>query len=81
MVQAFYYDSVVNYLYYLDAQSLLFQALIPGIGGDWTKATMKTVHDQTSAFDNSGGMIEKDASGNFYIAVKGKHKIVKLTQD
>ena len=80
-VQAFYYDPVVNYLYYLDSQSLLFQALIPGIGGDWTKATMKTVHNQTSAFDNSGGMIEKDASGNFYIAVKGKHKIVKLTQD
>ena len=77
-VQAFYYDSAVNYLYYLDSQSLLFQALIPGIGGDWTKATMKTVHDQTSAFDNSGGMIEKDASGNFYIAVKGKHKIVKM---
>ena len=79
-VQAFYYDSAVNYLYYLDSQSLLFQALIPGLGGDWTKATMKTVHNQTAAFDNSGGMIEKDASGNFYIAVKGKHKIVKLTQ-
>ena len=80
-VQAFYYDPVVNYLYYLDSQSLLFQALIPGGGGDWTKATMKTVHNQTAAFDNSGGMIEKDASGNFYIAVKGKHKIVKLTQN
>jgi len=80
-VHAFYYDPVVNYLYYLDAQSLLFQALIPGVGGDWTKATMKTVHNQTSAFDGNGGMIEKDASGNFYIAVKAKQKIVKLTQN
>jgi hypothetical protein len=41
---------------------------------------MKTVHNQTASFDNSGGMIEKDKNGNFYIAVKGKQKLVKLTQ-
>ena len=82
-VPGIYYDKSVNYIYFLDMKSKSFKAIIPGLGGDWTKATVKTVLEASVIVgtDVTGGKLVKDSNGNFYQAINSSGKILKLTQE
>ena len=75
------FDPTINYLYYFDLKTRIFQVFIPGLGGDWSKGTIKTVigTDKSSTFCNQGGEIVF-AGGNFYVAAKGVQKVLKITK-
>ena len=75
------FDPTINYLYYFDLKTKIFQVFIPGLGGDWSKGTIKTVigTDKSSSFCNQGGEIVF-ANGNFYVAAKGVQKVLKISK-
>lgn len=75
------FDPTINYLYYFDLKTKIFQVFIPGLGGDWSKGTIMTVigTDKSSSFCNQGGEIVF-ADGNFYVAAKGVQKVLKITK-
>ena len=75
------FDPTINYLYYFDLETRIFQVFIPGLGGDWSKGTIKTVigTDKSSSFCNQGGEIVF-ANGNFYVAAKGVQKVLKISK-
>ena len=79
-------------IYFNDQTSLTFRVIIPGVGGDYSKGVVKTLAGQPFAggcVDGDGlsevkfraqGMLTKDpATGAFYVADGGSHRIRKVT--
>ncbi|MBR5015764.1 MAG: hypothetical protein IKX52_02990, partial [Clostridia bacterium] len=79
-------------IYFNDQTSLTFRVIIPGVGGDYTKGVVKTLAGQPltgGCVDGDGltevkfraqGMLTKDpATGAFYVADGGSHRIRKVT--
>ncbi len=79
-------------IYFNDQTSLTFRVIIPGVGGDYSKGVVKTLAGQPcvgGCVDGDGlsevkfraqGMLTKDpATGAFYVADGGSHRIRKIT--
>ena len=79
-------------IYFNDQTSLTFRVIIPGVGGDYSKGVVKTLAGQpcvSGCVDGDGlsevkfraqGMLTKDpATGAFYVADGGSHRIRKVT--
>ena len=79
-------------IYFNDQTSLTFRVIIPGVGGDYSKGVVKTLAGQPcvgGCVDGDGlsevkfraqGMLTKDpATGAFYVADGGSHRIRKVT--
>lgn len=69
-----YYDEADGYIYFNDINSKAFRVLVPGVGGDYTKGTVKTLlgHPTVTAskeggLSNLGGLVRMP-DGTFYIA-------------
>ena len=77
-VSGVYCDSD-DYVYFNDNHSTRVQVLIPGVGNDPTKGLIRTFNATASPGTfGTQGSITKDSNGNFYVASKNKHKIVKM---
>ena len=74
------YCDTDDYIYFCDNNSTRVQVLIPGVGNDPKTGLLRTFNCTAvpGTFGTQGG-ITKDANGNFYVASKSSHKIVKLT--
>jgi len=74
------YCDTDDYIYFCDNHSTRVQVLIPGVGNDPKTGLIRTFNCTAvpGTFGTQGG-ITKDANGNFYVASKTGHKIVKLT--
>lgn len=74
------YCDTDDYIYFCDNNSTRVQVLIPGVGNDPKTGLLRTFNCTAvpGTFGTQGG-ITKDANGNFYVASKTGHKIVKLT--
>ena len=74
------YCDTDDYIYFCDNHSTRVQVLIPGVGNDPKTGLLRTFNCTAvpGTFGTQGG-ITKDANGNFYVASKTGHKIVKLT--
>lgn len=74
------YCDTDDYIYFCDNHSTRVQVLIPGVGNDPKTGLIRTFNCTAvpGTFGTQGG-ITKDADGNFYVASKTGHKIVKLT--
>ena len=74
------YCDTDDYIYFCDNHSTRVQVLIPGVGNDPKTGLIRTFNctAEPGTFGTQGG-ITKDANGNFYVASKTGHKIVKLT--
>ena len=77
-ISGLYCDSD-DYVYFNDNHSTRVQVLIPGVGNDPTKGLVRTFNATASPGTfGTQGSITKDSNGNFYVASKNKHKIVKM---
>ena len=77
-VSGVYCDSD-DYVYFNDNHSTRVQVLIPGVGNDPTKGLIRTFNATASPGTfGTQGSITKDSNGNFYVASKNRHKIVKM---
>lgn len=77
-VSGVYCDSD-DYVYFNDNHSTRVQVLIPGVGNDPTKGLIRTFNATASPGTfGTQGSITKDSNGNFYVASRNKHKIVKM---
>ena len=69
-----FYDEADGYIYFNDINSKAFRVLVPGVGGDYTKGTVKTLlgHPTVTAskeggLSNLGGLVRMP-DGTFYLA-------------